>query len=275
MKQVFKNKDTGDEVVHSDGKTMVRNPAAETQITTTPEMIKIETGVSQFIKLSVANGIEMQDGVNSLKISISGGIEISDGTKTTTLSLLQLLHNDGAGKTNSITEEQVVISDGTNLNVIEAGSINVGNGDGGSTAITPAHILLDAGSGSTNSISDEQMIIDGADKTAIYEGQGVSLTASGGSLDLTVDDGLQNTADGNTLGASGTGGIYHSGGGATAALSKSAGLQLSDGSSGTVTVDVQAGEAISFQATEGCDVDEAEEPITTTTKVLRGAVTEA
>ena len=175
-----------------------------------------------------------------------------------------------------VAQEQVVLSDGTNLNVIEAGSINVGNGSGVSTAITPAHILLDAGSGSTNSISDEQMIIDGADKTAIYEDQGVSLTATGGTLDLTVDDGLQNTVDGNTLGASGTTGIYHSGGGgATAALSKSAGLQLGDGSSGTVTVDVQAGEAISFQATEGCDVDEADEPITTTTKVLRGAVTGA
>lgn len=255
MKQSFKDTASGDEVVHKPGKTVVQNLAGEMTNTSTPGMIELKTGVSQFIKISFEGGIEMQDGVNTLKLSLSGGLEISDGTQTTTLSLLQLLHNNGAGKTNSITDEQVVLSDGTNLNVMEAGSINVGNGSGLSTDISPAHILLDEGGGLTNSITGEQMVISSDSNMAIYGSDSVSLTVDGNTAKLEptalrlIDEGYEAT------------------------LSPASGVHLVGSGGGTVDIAPVGEQVISLQDTEVCDVDESGEPITKTMKVLRGEMT--
>lgn len=255
MKQVFKNLTTGDEVVHSPGKTVLQNLAAEATNTITPLMIELKTGVSQFIKISFENGIEMQDGVNTLKLSLSGGLEISDGTQTTTLSLLQLLHNDGAGKTNSITEEQVVINDGTNLNVIAAGSVGINNGSGSSSELTPAHLLIEEEGGLTNSITGEQMVISSDSNMAIYGSDSVSLNVDGNTADLSptalrlIDESYEAT------------------------LSPASGVHLEGSGGGTVDIAPVGEEVISLQATEVCDVDESGEPTTKTMKVLRGEPT--
>ena len=273
MKQSFKNETTGDEVVHTPGKTTIQNLAAEATVEITPLKIELRTGVSQSVTLSVADGIVIEDGPNTIKISIAGGIEISDGTQVTRLSLLQLFLDNAAGKTNSITDEQVVISDGTNLNTISAGSVHIGDGTNNST-LSPAHLLLDEGGGMTNSLTGEQMVISSSGKSGVYEDTGITLTEAGGSLNLDILHGLVVTADGDTLSAGPNAGIAHqTGSGESASFSATGGIYLDDGSSGTVSIYTQSSEAISIQATEGCDVDGAGEPTTTSMKVLRGAAT--
>ncbi len=274
MKQRFKNLSTGDEVVHSPGKTTLQNLAEEKTVEITPTKFELRTGVSQFVRISFDNGIEMQDGVNTLKLSLSGGLEISDGTQTTSLSLLQLLHNNGAGKTNSVTDEQVVLSDGTNLNVMEAGTLNVSSSDGKSSALSPAHLFLDGAEGKTNSITDEQMVLDdGSDMTVIEAGQ--TTVQNGTGDDVTIKPNEVRVTDGgdNYSSISAEGGFRNLYDGNSAMMYVGS-VKLDDGSSGTVDITPVPSQAISFKAPEGCDVDDAGEPITTTTDVLRGEATE-
>lgn len=274
MKQSFKNESSGDEVLHSPGKTTLRNLAEEKTVEITPAKFELRTGVSQFVRISFDGGIEMQDGVNMLKLSLSGGLEISDGTKTTTLTLLQLLHNDGAGKTNSITEEQVVISDGTNMNVMEAGQLNVSSSDGKSSALSPAQLFLDGADGKTNSITDEQMVLDdGSNMTVIEAGQ--TTVQNGTGDDVTIKPNEVRVTDGgdNYSSVSAEGGFRNLYDGNSAMMFIGS-VKLDNGSGGTVDITPVPDQAISFKPTDGCDVDDAGEPITTTADVLRGEATE-
>lgn len=253
-----KHTSSGDEVVTTPGKQTVRNTTAEKSNESTPEKTSIKSGESDSAELSVADGLKL----------------LSE-TKTAQLKpgILTITGTDGFSITLSAEDGLLMSADGLTVQLKPDTGLVITDGTG-TTTLNLLQLLHDNGSGKTNSVTDEQMVISATGKSAVYAVGDITLTEGSGTLNLSIADGLENTADGNTLTASGTGGIFHSGGGAaTAALSKSAGLQLNDGTSGTVTVATQAGEAISFRATEGCDVDEGGEPITTTAKVLRGAAT--
>lgn len=270
MKYTWENLDTGDKVEISPGQQKVLNAAEETEIVITPAMLKIQTGVSQFIKLSFANGIEMQDGMNTLKLSLAGGLEISDGTQTTQLTLLQLLHNNGAGQTNSITEEQMVVNNGTSSTVIEGTGVTVFIGGGASSTLTAGQLYLDDGAGHTNSVTDEQMVINGDGDTAIYAVDALSMSGAAGTVNLSIADGLEAEQDGATLKAWPYGVDLATGGGETASLSASSGLDLADGAGATVNVETQSGKVITMRETAGCE-DVSGVPTPKKSHVLRSA----
>ncbi|MCF7785554.1 MAG: hypothetical protein K9N47_05495 [Prosthecobacter sp.] len=255
-----KNTASGDEVVTTPGKQTVQNTTAEKSNTGTPDKQSLKSGESDSAELSVVDGLKLLTETETAQLKPGILTITGESGFSITLSAADGLLMTVDGLTVQLKPDTgLVISDGT-----------------GTTTLNLLQLLHDNGSGKTMSVTDEQVVISATGKTSVSTVDDLTLTATGGTLGLSIAGGLENTADGNTLTASGTGGIYHSGGGgATAALSKSAGLQLDDGASGTVNVATQTGEAISFQATEGCDVDEGGEPITTTAKVLRGAVTEA
>lgn len=255
-----KNTASGDEVVTTPGKQTVQNTAAEKSNESTPDKQSLKSGATGTAELSVAEGLKLTTVTETAQLTAADGLSITGASGfSITLSVAEGLLMSADELTLQIKPDTgLVITDGT-----------------GTTTLNLLQLLHNNGSSKTNSVTDEQMVISATGKSAVYAVGDITLTEGSGTLNLSIADGLENTADGSTLTASGTGGVYHSGGGsATAALSKSAGLQLST-TGASVTVDLQAGETISFQATEGCDVDGGGEPIDTTAKVLRGAVTPA
>jgi len=254
-----KNTSSGDEVVTTPGKQTVQNTTAAKSNTSTPSKQSLKSGETDTAELSVADGLKLI--TETMTAQLKAGI-------------LTITGEDGFSITLSAADGLLMTQDGLTVQLKPGTGLVISDGTG-ETTLNLLQLLHDNGSGKTMSVTDEQMVIASSGKTAVYEVTGVTLTQSGGSLELTIPDGLTVTADGDTLTASASGGVAQvTAGGASADLSASGGMHLNDGAGGTVTVEVQAGEAISFQATEGCDVDDGGEPITTTAKVLRGAVTE-
>jgi|GEM_PF-2249976 len=251
------NKDTGsgDEVVTTPGKQTVQNEAGEKTNTSTPDKQSLASGATDKAELSVADGLKLTTETGTAQLSVSEGLKLTAASGFT----VELSAANGLLMTDSGLTLQVkpglglVISDGT-----------------GSTIVNLLQLLHNDGAGKTALVNAEQLVLSTSTKTGTYGSGSLNYTQGGGSVDLDITDGLVVVADGLTAKISGAGGVQLSGGGSATSTLSTGGLYLADGSNG-VTVETQDGQAISFQDTDGCDVDEGGEPVTTTMKVLRGA----
>lgn len=235
------NKDTasGDEAVTTPGKMVAKNAAAEKTVTMKPDSLRLERADGGFI---------LHDNANQ-----------------------RILAQDAAGKTCEVKATKIELLDsGGNGTSIDANGITITAEGGLTIQLTGAGGLVITDGTKSTTLNLLQLLHDnGTGKTAGIDADGLHLTKYGGTVDLTVSDGLNIDTDGDTLSASPYGVNMTAGSGETAQFSATAGLQLS-GSGGTVTVEVVGGQAISLQNTQVCDVDEGGEPVTKTMKVLRG-----
>jgi hypothetical protein len=194
---------------------------------------------------------ETGDGVTLTR----SGLTIHEGGEETSLTLGQL-RMIAAGLETTIQPGRVVVTDGSGTSTLEA-----------------AHLLLDEGGGITNSLTGEQIVMsNGADTTIIEAGETNIENGTGDTLRLKPQEVRATDGGGNFASMSAEGGFWDVYDDYSSRLYVG-GMQLDDGSDGTVDVHTVSGQNITFRDTEGCDVDEAEEPVITSTKVLRGEAT--
>lgn len=188
-----------------------------------------------------------------------------------TLTRTGLVIHEG-GEEVSLTIAQLRMIAGSLQTTIQPGSAVVTDGSGTST-LEAAHLLLDEGGGVTNSLTGEQIVLDdGTNTTVIAAGETDIGNGSGDTLSLKPNEAKVVDGGGNSSSMSCEGGFQNAYGGATAKLYVGS-VKLESGS-GIVDIYTVSGQTINFKATEGCDVDDAGEPITTTAEVLRGEAVE-
>lgn len=233
--------------------------------------LKLEDDDGSFVDHQTGNNRTLyQDSAgNSCEVK-PAKIELLDSAGDgVTLTRTGLVIHEG-GEETSLTLGQLRLIADSLQTTIQPGSVVVTNGSGTST-LEAAHLLLDEGGGMTNSLTGEQILMsNGADTTTIEAGEATVANGSD-NVHITTNEVRVTTGGGDYSSMSTEGGFKNSYGGSIAKLFVGS-VQL-DASGGTVDIAPVSGEAISIQSTEGCDVDEAGEPTTTTTKVLRGAVT--
>ncbi|WP_397379610.1 hypothetical protein [Prosthecobacter sp.] len=255
------NKDTGsgDEVVTTPGKQTVQNTSSEKSNTSTPDKQSLKSGETDTAELSVADGLKLLTETKTAQLKAG---------------ILTITGEDGFSITLSATDGLVMTDSGLTLQIKPGTGMVISDGTATST-YNLLQLLHNNGSGKTNSVTDEQIVIsDGGDMTVIEAGQTTVQNGTGDDVTIKPNEVRVNDGGSNYSSVSAEGGFRNIYSGNEAMMFVGS-VQLDNGSGGTVDITPVPEQAISFQDTDGCDVDDAEEPITTTTKVLRGAVTPA
>lgn len=237
------------------------------------EGFKMEDDDGSFIDHQIGNKRTLYQDADSNSCEVKPTkIELLDSAGDgVTLTRTGLVIHEGGDET-SLTLGQLRMIAGSLETTIQPGSVVVANGSGTST-LEAAHLLLDEGGGITNSLTGEQIVMsNGTDTTIIEAGETSIANGSGDTLLLKPQEARTTDGGGNYASMSAEGGFRSSYDGYTASMYVGS-VELDDGSGGTVDIHTVSGQNITFRDTEGCDVDEAEEPVITSTKVLRGEAT--
>lgn len=220
--------------------------------------VKLEAADGSFIDHQTANkrSLYQDAAANTCEVK-AAKIELMDAAGNGVTLEPSGLTFASAGITATLNAAGLTLTDGTKI-----------------TTLTLLQLLHNDGAGKTMNVNEEQIVIsDGSNTMVLAAGEAYIENGSSDMLSLKPNEVKVTDGGGNSSTMSCEGGFQNSYGGNTAKLF--VGTVNLEASGGTVDIAPVAGEAISFQDTEGCDVDGAGEPITTTSKMLRGPATPA
>lgn len=244
-----KKESSGDTAALEPGKTVVENLVEERKAETTPSGWTLLWGGLKSIKLNFDDGLKITVGAKSVQLRITEGLVFEDGANKITLSFADGLKIEDGTNTVQLTTEGLTVSDGSKSTTYGL-SITMTDGTK-STEIAAAHVFLADGD-ATNSITEEQMVINGDGKTAIYEGDSVSLDNGGHTASLDPTNGVQVSNMSGTLSAK-PAGVSVVADGYTAAITPVNGLHLDHGAGSTVDISVVTDKQISNRETKMCE----------------------
>lgn len=260
--------ESGDVVKLTPGASTTTNPTSGKTVKTTPDKIEItDSSSGHSITLSIENGLQIYGDGKEIQLSLDGGLTITKDGQTTQVDLLKVLVDDGAGQSTEISDVQVKVTDSSNVSTLAAESLTVNASGGAASVLSPAHLLLAEAGGQTNNISGTQMQIEESGTSGVYGVNSVTLTDSIRTAALGTES-LTLHRDSYTAGVGAELGFQHSDGSKISKLDAYTGVSLS-GSGGSVTITPVASKTITLQTTDVCDEDDAGEPVTAQSYILR------